>query len=125
MASREEIIIFDTKKLRALLDMHNIEDRDSLYNLIIQSSVFNPRKIGSRVFVSPDYNEPMELQREVTMKRLRYMVDHGAFKGWITEGGAAVELRRMALNEVVQMYDHSLAVMLGAHYFLWYGNFPP
>ncbi|XP_021860429.1 acyl-coenzyme A oxidase 3, peroxisomal isoform X2 [Spinacia oleracea] len=121
MASREEIIIFDTKKLRALLDMHNIEDRDSLYNLIIQSSVFNPRKIGSRVFVSPDYNEPMELQREVTMKRLRYMVDHGAFKGWITEGGAAVELRRMALNEVVQMYDHSLAVMLGAHYFLWGG----
>uniref|UniRef100_A0A803MW08 Acyl-coenzyme A oxidase n=1 Tax=Chenopodium quinoa TaxID=63459 RepID=A0A803MW08_CHEQI len=121
MASQEEMITFDTKEMRSLLDMHNIEDRDSLYNLIIQSSVFNPRKIGSRIFVSPDYNETMEQQRELTMKRMHYLVDHGVFRWWITEGGAAVELRRMALNEVVQMYDHSLAVMLGAHYFLWGG----
>uniref|UniRef100_A0A803MW07 Acyl-coenzyme A oxidase n=1 Tax=Chenopodium quinoa TaxID=63459 RepID=A0A803MW07_CHEQI len=103
------------------LGVHSFSDRDSLYNLIIQSSVLHPRKIGSRVFVSPDYNEPMEQQREVTMKRMHHLVDHGVFRGWITEGGAAVELRRMALNEVVQMYDHSLAVMLGAHYFLWGG----
>lgn len=107
--------------MRNLLDMHNIEDRDGLYNLIIESSVFNPRKVGSRVFVSPDYNQPMEQQREVTMERLQYLVDHGVLGGWITERGAAIELRRMALNEVVQIYDHSLAVMLGAHYFLWYG----
>lgn len=100
--------------------MHNIENRDWLYNLIIQSSVFNPRKIGNRVFVSPVYNQSMEEQQDLTMVRMKYLVDQGVFGGWIVERGAEIELRRMALNEVVQVYDHSLAVMLGAHYFLWY-----
>lgn len=114
-----ETVTFDTKEMRALLDMHNIEDRDSLFNLIIQSNLFNPRKVGRRVFVSPDYNQSMEQQREMTMKRLEYLVDCGAFKGWATERGPEVELKRMAVNDVISIYDHSLAVMMGAHYFLW------
>ncbi|KAJ8435618.1 hypothetical protein Cgig2_012272 [Carnegiea gigantea] len=116
-----ETVTFDIKEMRALLDMHNIEDRDSLFNLIIQSNLFNPRKVGSRVFVSPDYNQSMEQQREMTMKRLEYLVDCGVFKGWTTERGPEVELKRMAVNDVISIYDHSLAVMMGAHYFLWGG----
>ncbi|KAH9613849.1 hypothetical protein KSS87_007892 [Heliosperma pusillum] len=112
---------FDTKEMRSLLDMHNVDHRDYLFDLITRTSVFNPRELGSKVFVSPDYDQPMELQRTATLKRLEYLVDHGVFKGWFTETGAEIQLKRMALNDVLSIYDHSLSVVMGAHYFLWGG----
>ena len=69
--------------------------------------------------MSPDYNQSMEQQREMTMRRLEYLVDCGVFKGWTTVRGPEVELKRMAVYDVISIYDHSLAVMMGAHYFLW------
>ncbi|KAK9689791.1 hypothetical protein RND81_09G081300 [Saponaria officinalis] len=116
-----EPITFDTTEMRALLDMHNVEDRDSLFNLITQSNVFNPRKLGSKLFVSPDYNQSMEHQRMMSRKRLQYLVDQGVFKGWISERGADIELKKIALHDVVSVYDHSLTVLVGAQYFLWGG----
>ncbi|XP_074313080.1 acyl-coenzyme A oxidase 3, peroxisomal-like isoform X2 [Silene latifolia] len=116
-----ESITFDTKEMRSLLDMHNVEDRDWLFDLISQSSLFNPRKVGSRVFVSPDYDQSMEQQRLMTRKRLRYLIDYGVFKGWITEKGAEIELKKIAFHDVFSVYDHSLAVLVGAQYFLWGG----
>ncbi|KAK9906083.1 hypothetical protein M0R45_000028 [Rubus argutus] len=112
---------FDTKEMRKLLDLHNLEDRDWLFGLMRQSKLFNPREAGGRVFVSPDYNQSMEQQREMTMKRIEYLLDRGVFKGWLTEKGVEAELRKFALLEVTGIYDHSLSVKLGVHFFLWGG----
>ncbi|KAL9262213.1 putative acyl-coenzyme A oxidase 3.2, peroxisomal [Drosera capensis] len=51
--------------LPPLLDHHDIESRNW-----IQSPLFNPRIIRGRRFVSPDYNQRMEQQREMTMRRI-------------------------------------------------------
>lgn len=102
------------------MDGHNLQDRDWLFGLMIQSKLFNPRVAGGRVFVSPDYNQSMEQQREMTMKRIHYLLDCGVFQEWLTGRGPEVEMRKFALHEVIGMYDHSLAVKLGVHYFLWY-----
>lgn len=103
------------------MDGHNLQDRDWLFGLMIQSKLFNPRVAGGRVFVSPDYNQSMEQQREMTMKRIHYLLDCGVFQEWLTGRGPEVEMRKFALHEVIGMYDHSLAVKLGVHYFLWGG----
>lgn len=113
-------VTFDVREMRRLLDVHNLEDRDWLYGLIVQSGLFNRREVDGRVFVSPDYNQSMEQQREMTMKRIAYLLDRGVFRGWLTGEGPQDELRKLALHEVIGMYDHSLAVKLGVHFFLWY-----
>ncbi|XP_021898386.1 acyl-coenzyme A oxidase 3, peroxisomal-like isoform X2 [Carica papaya] len=112
---------FDVREMRKLLDAHNLEDRDWLFGLMIQSKLFNPQKRGGRVFVSPDYNQSMEQQREMTMKRIAYFSDKGVFDGWLTEEGPKAELKKLAIFEVVGIYDHSLAIKLGVHFFLWGG----
>lgn len=111
-------ITFDVTEMRRLTDGHNLDDRDWLFGLITQSGLFNRRELGGRVFVSPDYNQSMEQQREMTMKRIEYLFDRGVFRGWVTGDGPREELRKLALHEVIGMYDHSLAIMLGV--FLWY-----
>ncbi|XP_034701514.1 acyl-coenzyme A oxidase 3, peroxisomal-like [Vitis riparia] len=112
---------FNLSDMRKLMDGHNLQDRDWLFGLMIQSKLFNPRFSGGRVFVSPDYNQSMEQQREMTMKRIHYLLDCGVFQEWLTGRGPEVEMRKFALHEVIGMYDHSLAVKLGVHYFLWGG----
>ncbi|XP_057450686.1 acyl-coenzyme A oxidase 3, peroxisomal-like isoform X1 [Lotus japonicus] len=112
-------ITFDVTEMRRLTDGHNLDDRDRLFGLITQSGLFNRRELGGRVFVSPDYNQSMEQQREMTMKRIEYLFDRGVFRGWLTGDGPRDELRKLALHEVIGMYDHSLAIMLGV--FLWGG----
>ncbi|WJZ99147.1 hypothetical protein VitviT2T_017615 [Vitis vinifera] len=112
---------FNLSDMRKLMDGHNLQDRDWLFGLMIQSKLFNPRVAGGRVFVSPDYNQSMEQQREMTMKRIHYLLDCGVFQEWLTGRGPEVEMRKFALHEVIGMYDHSLAVKLGVHYFLWGG----
>ncbi|OIW08339.1 hypothetical protein TanjilG_03015 [Lupinus angustifolius] len=113
--------VFNVREMRTLMDGHNLEDRDWIFNLIIQSDLFNRREQGGRVFVSPDFNQTMEQQREITMKRIEYLKDHGVFKGWLTDDGPEADLRKMALHEVIGMYDHSLGIKIGVHIFLWGG----
>lgn len=55
------------------------------------------------------------------MKRIEFLTKNGVFEGWLTGKGEDVELRKMALNEVLGVYDHSLAIKLGVHFFLWGG----
>ncbi|KAI3440777.1 Acyl-coenzyme A oxidase [Psidium guajava] len=112
---------FDTSEMRKLLDGHNLQERDWLYGLMTQSKLFNPRRLGGRVFVSPDYNQSMEQQREMTMKRIDYLLEKGAFEGWLTGKTVEDELRKFALLEVAGVYDHSLVIKLGVHFFLWGG----
>ncbi|KAK4799251.1 hypothetical protein SAY86_024616 [Trapa natans] len=112
---------FDTAELRKLTDGHNIQDRDWLYGLIVQSKLFNPRVLGGRVFISPNYNQSMEQQREMTMRRILFLLERGVFEGWLTGKGIEAEMRKFAFLEVVGMFDHSLAIKIGVHFFLWGG----
>lgn len=107
--------------MRIYLDYHNLPDRDWLYGLITQSRLFNPNQRGQKLFVSPDYNQSMEQQREMTMKRISYLLDKGVFQGWLTDRNPDSELRKFALLEAIGMYDHSLSIKLGVHFFLWGG----
>ncbi|KAM1655211.1 hypothetical protein ACFX13_007539 [Malus domestica] len=61
----------------------------------------------------------MEQQRQITIKRIAYLLDRGIFKGWLTDKGVDAELRKFAFFEVIRIFDHSLAVKLGVHFFLW------
>ncbi|KAK4577704.1 hypothetical protein RGQ29_027997 [Quercus rubra] len=112
---------FNPTDMRVYLDSHNIPDRDWLFGLITQSRLFNPKQRGQKVFFSPDYNQSMEQQREMTMKRILYLLEKGVFQGWLTERNPDAELRKFALLEVVGIFDHSLAIKLGVHFFLWGG----
>ncbi|KAF5188727.1 Acyl-coenzyme A oxidase 3, peroxisomal [Thalictrum thalictroides] len=112
---------FDIRDMRRLLDGHNFEDRDWLYGLMKQNNLFCPKIYGGRVFISPDYNQSMEQQREMTMKRLEYLTNRGVFQGWLTDKGVDIHMRKFALLEVIGMFDHSLSVKLGVHMFLWGG----
>ncbi|XP_050206721.1 acyl-coenzyme A oxidase 3, peroxisomal-like [Mercurialis annua] len=114
---------FDIKEMRNLLDMHDVVDRDWLFGLMRQSKLFNPVERGGRVYVIPDYNQSMEQQREITMKRIEYLLERGAFNGWLVSNGKGfeMEMKKFALFEVIGMFDHSLAVKLGVQFFLWGG----
>ncbi|GLT36831.1 hypothetical protein SLA2020_111840 [Shorea laevis] len=112
---------FDVKEMRRLLVAHNIEDRDWLFGLMMQSKLFNPRERGGRVFVGPDYNQSMKQQREMTVKRIMYLLEKGVFEGWLTGEGEEAELRKLAFNEVLSIYDHSIGIKIGVHFFLWGG----
>ncbi|KAF3443209.1 hypothetical protein FNV43_RR12890 [Rhamnella rubrinervis] len=94
---------------------------DWLFGLMMQSKLFCPRNVAGRVFVSPDYNQSMEQQREMTMKRIGYLLDRGVFRGWLTEKGPEAEMRKLAFMDVLAIFDHSIAVKLGVHFFLWGG----
>ena len=86
-----------------------------------QSTLFCPRNRGGVVFIGPDYNTSMEEQREMTMKRLEYLKDNGAFDGWFAKEGYEGELWQLAMAECISFFDHSLAIKLGVHFVLWYG----
>ncbi|KAA3462576.1 acyl-coenzyme A oxidase 3, peroxisomal-like [Gossypium australe] len=85
---------FDINDMRKLMDGHDLEERDRLFGMITQNKVFNPRVRGGKVFVSPDYNQSMEQQREMTWKRIEYLFERGVFQGWLTGEGEEVEMRR-------------------------------
>ncbi|KAK1275556.1 Acyl-coenzyme A oxidase 3, peroxisomal [Acorus gramineus] len=114
---------FDTVELRRILDGHHVADRDWVFGLMRESRLFCPRRIGrsDTVFVSPDYNQSMEQQREATMRRVEYLSSRGVFEGWLTRDDPEMEMRKFAAFECIGIYDHSLAVKLGVHFFLWGG----
>lgn len=114
-----ETIDFDTKEMRKLMDGHNWEDRDLTYGLMIQSELFGRKERGGKVFVGPDFNQSMEHQREMTMKRIGYLLDHGLFDGFLTGKGPEHWLRIFALCDAYGVFDHSLGIKLGVHFFLW------
>lgn len=72
--------------------------------------------------MSPDYNQSMEQQRGVTMKRIEYLRERGVFDGFLTGRGPEAEMRKFALFDAFAVYDHSLAIKLGVHFYLWYAN---
>ncbi|CAN0879103.1 Acyl-coenzyme A oxidase 3, peroxisomal [Linum grandiflorum] len=115
---REEIR-FDVKQMRELLDAHNLEDRDWLFGLMAQSELF--RGSGRKEFLMPDFNQTKEQQREATMKRIEYFRDKGAFDGWFATTGPEIELWRFALAETLGVFDQSLYVKVGVHFYLWGG----
>lgn len=110
---------FDPRELRSALDGHNVDDRDWVFNLMVQSGLFGRRRVGSRVFVAPDFNQTMEQQRDATMRRIEYLLEKGVFDGWLTRAGPEAELRKLALHDCIGIYDHSLGIKLGVHFFLW------
>ncbi|XP_042518311.1 acyl-coenzyme A oxidase 3, peroxisomal-like [Macadamia integrifolia] len=112
---------FDVREMRRLMDGHNFEDRDWLFGLMMQSDLFCRRNSGGKILVSPDYNQSMEQQREMTMKRIAHLLDRGVFKGFWTARSLEGEWRKLALFEVLAIYDHSLATKLGVHLNLWGG----
>ena len=105
--------------MRKLIDGHNIEDRDWIFNLMAGSDLFCLKRIGGKLYVLPYYNKPMEHQCEITMKRILYLLDKGVFKGWLTNASSEMDMRSTALRECLRIYDHSLNVNLGAHFSLW------
>ncbi|EEE65671.1 hypothetical protein OsJ_21283 [Oryza sativa Japonica Group] len=116
--SSEPAPAFSPLELRSLLDGHHLRERDWAFRAMEESPLFCQRRSGGKVFVSPDYNEGKEGQREATMRRVGYLARRGVFRGWLTEPGPDAELRKLALLECLGMYDHSLAIKIGVHFFL-------
>lgn len=116
----ETAAVFDIKEMRKLMDGHNLEERDWFFGLILQSKLFNPVRRGGKVFLSPDYSQSKEQQREMTMRRIEYLVEHGFSKDWLTVKGPEDELRKLALLDCIFIYDHSLSIKMGVHFLLWY-----
>ncbi|KAM0047985.1 putative acyl-CoA oxidase [Helianthus debilis subsp. tardiflorus] len=112
---------FNTKALRKLLDGESMDEIDYIFNLMIQSDLFCPRERGGKVFISPDFNKSMEHQREMTMKRINYLRKQGAFDGWLTRKGPDAERSGFTRGIIFGVYDHSLGIKLGVHFFLWGG----
>lgn len=48
-------------------------------------------------------------------------MQNGVFERWLTGKGPEDELRKLALLDVVGIFDHSLAIKIGVHFFLWGG----
>ncbi|KAJ4841802.1 hypothetical protein Tsubulata_021320 [Turnera subulata] len=116
-----ETISFDTKEMRRLLDAHHIAERDWLFGLIEGNELFNPVKIGGKVYVMPDLNQPFQQQRDMNMKRIKYLFDKGVHMGCYTEIEPTPEsyMRNIALQEVLRTYDLALGIQMAVHFFLW------
>lgn len=118
---------FDKVEMRQLLDGHDMETRDWVFNLMLSSDLFRSRRVvvgggtQQQVFASPDFNGTMDQQRERTMERIRFLSRHGAFRNFFSESEADA-LKRTALFESIGLFDHSLAIKLGVHFHLWGGS---
>ncbi|KAH8932954.1 hypothetical protein BDL97_18G006000 [Sphagnum fallax] len=119
--SNSERPAFDKEEMRCLLDGHNIPERNFMFNLMASSELFQAKKVGNTIFLSPDYNQPMEEQRDITLARILFLREKGVFKGWLTERTQESDLKRSALFESFGIFDHSLAIKLGVHIHLWGG----
>nr|XP_017241863.1 PREDICTED: acyl-coenzyme A oxidase 3, peroxisomal-like isoform X3 [Daucus carota subsp. sativus] len=117
----EQPTLFDIHQMRKLMDGHNWQDRDMMYNLMIRSQLFNRKDRDGVVFACPNFNQSMEQQRVMTMRRIEYLLSHGAFDGFLTAKGPENELRSFALADCYGVFDHSLGIKLGVHFFLWGG----
>ena len=105
--------------MRKLLDGHNVEERDAVFQLMASSDLFHLKKVDGDTFLSADYNQTMEDQRAITMKRALFLRDRGLFKGWLSRNDPDFILTRAAQHECLNIFDHSLAIKLGVHFHLW------
>jgi acyl-CoA oxidase len=110
---------FDKSEMRQLLDGHDLELRDGLFSLMASSDLFVSRRVGYTVFASPDFNEPMGAMRDKVGERILFLLRHDVFKNFLTDQSVASYLRRNAVFETLNIFDHGLAVKLGVHYNLW------
>ncbi|KAJ4841282.1 hypothetical protein Tsubulata_009567 [Turnera subulata] len=110
-----ETISFDTKEMRRLLDAHHIAERDWVFGLIEGGELFNPVKKGGKVFVMPDRNQPFQQQREMNMRRIKYLYDKGVHK----DSGPEWYMKNFAMQEVLRTYDIALGGLMAVHFFLW------
>ncbi|KAG0576313.1 hypothetical protein KC19_5G071100 [Ceratodon purpureus] len=113
---------FDKSAMRALLDGHDLETRDWLFNLMAKSDLFVSRKVGDKVFASPDFNEPMDEMRDKTLERIFFLLRNGVFKDFLKDNSIENSLKQMAVWEVLGIFDHALSVKLGVHFILWGGS---
>ena len=105
--------------MRLLLEGHDIETRDRVFNLMIESDLFVSKRIGDKVLVSPNFNQPRDHSREQTVARIRYLQSQGVFNGWATDRSYEGSLRHLASYETLTMFDHSLIVKISVHFHLW------
>ncbi|CAN4117566.1 unnamed protein product [Withania somnifera] len=56
----------------------------------------------------------------ITVRRIEYLHERGVFKKWLTGKGPEDELRILAFTDCVGIFDHSLAIKVGVHFYLWY-----
>jgi acyl-CoA oxidase len=111
---------FNTIHLRRILDGHHVEARDWLFKLMEESPLFcAKRRCEGKVFVAPDYNTTKEQQREMTMRRIEFLLNNGVFEGWLTDPSTEVTMRKFALMECLGIFDHSLTIKIGVHFMLW------
>lgn len=112
---------FDTLYMRKLMDGHDMEKRDAIFSLVASSELFQFKNIGGTVLVVPNCNQTMEEQREVTLKRIEFLLSKGVFKGYLTSDDPNLFLSRIAVFECLGNFDHSLAVKIGLQFNLWGG----
>nr|GEW59741.1 acyl-coenzyme A oxidase 3, peroxisomal-like [Tanacetum cinerariifolium] len=117
----EPVCDFDTKSLRKLLDGESMYEIDYIFNLMIESDLFGRKERGGKAFVSPDFNQSMEQQREMTMKRINYLREQGVFDGWLTRRGPNVDVSGFTRANTCGVFDHSLGIKIGVQFFLWGG----
>ncbi|KAJ4788752.1 Acyl-coenzyme A oxidase [Rhynchospora pubera] len=111
---------FNPIHLRQILDGHHLEARDWMFKLMEESPLFCPKcRWEGKVFVAPDYNATKEQQREMTMRRIEFLLNNGVFEGWLTDSSAEATMRKFALKECIGIFDHSLGTKLAVHFILW------
>jgi acyl-CoA oxidase len=107
--------------MRELMDGHDLELRDELYNLMRKNTLFHLKTVGDLTYMQPDYGLPLDTQRELTMDRVLYFKDEGLFKGSLTNATPEQQLQTSVLLEVLAMFDHSSSIKAGVHIHLWGG----
>ena len=110
---------FDKTAMRALLDGHDLETRDWLFSLMANSDLFVSKRVGDKVFASPDFNEPMDQMRDKTLERMFFLLRNGVFKDFLTDTSYENCLKKSATWEVLGIFDHALAVKPGVQFILW------
>jgi acyl-CoA oxidase len=58
----------------------------------MRTRCYAPRCEGT-VFVVPDYNTTKEQQREMTMRRIMFLLSNGVFESWLTDPNIEAAMR--------------------------------
>ncbi|CAM6085229.1 unnamed protein product [Calypogeia fissa] len=112
---------FDVATLRGLMDGHDTELRDKIFDLMKKSPLFHYRTVGDLTYLQANYNDSLDKQRELTMERLLYFKDNGLFKGCLTNATPKQQMETITFFEILAMFDHSASIKAGVHIHLWGG----
>lgn len=114
---------FDPAVLRQLLDGDGVEALDDIFEVLKNNKIFWPKHYSGngQLYTSMDYNSTKEEQREITMKRILFLRDHGYFRGWLTDDSLENLKQKGAMHEALGIYDHSITIKIGVHIHLWGG----